>query len=241
MSDRSDSPSVTTASRIFVDDTVSRIFVGETVSRVSVGDTILEETLLRVAELAKAAICGSDMVGVTMLVAGQPRTAVSTDDVVSEVEYVEYRSGIGPCLDACADRQVQWVESTDKDDRWPAFSRAAAAQGILSSMSLPLVAHHEGIGALNCYSRTPTAFSADDERVAAPFALAAAMVLAYWDASHTGQRFGLALPSPATVEQAKGILMAAQGYRPTMGSTRFRLPQGRTAPFVVDTVPDCNN
>jgi hypothetical protein len=79
------------------------------------------------------------MVGVTMLVAGQPRTAVSTDDVVSEVEYVEYRSGIGPCLDACADRQVQWVDSTDNDDRWPTFSRAAAARGIMSSMSLPLV------------------------------------------------------------------------------------------------------
>jgi hypothetical protein len=94
---------------------------------------------------------------------------------------------------------------------------------------------------LNCYSRTASAFSADDERVAAPFALAAAMVLAYWDASHTGNRFGLALPSLATIQQAKGILMTTQGYGPTVGSTWFRLPHGRTAPFVVDIVPSCDN
>jgi putative methionine-R-sulfoxide reductase with GAF domain len=241
MSDHSDSPTVTIASRVFVDDTVSRVFVGEIVAGTSVGDTMLEETLRGVAELAKAAICGSDMVGVTMLVAGHPRTAVSTDDIVSEVECVEYRSGIGPCLDACADRQVQCVNSTDNDDRWLAFSQAAAARGIMSSMSLPLVAHHEGIGALNCYSRTATAFSADDERAAAPFALAAAMVLSYWDASHTDERFSVAPPSPATIQQAKDILTDAQGCGPITGSTWSRVPHGRTAPFVVGSAPSCVN
>jgi transcriptional regulator with GAF, ATPase, and Fis domain len=242
MSDHSDSPnaSVTTAYRVFVDDTVSRVFVGETVWRVSVGDTTLEETLRGVAELANAAIGGSDMVGVTMLMAGRPRTA-STDDTVSKVDAVQYRSGIGPCLDACADRQVRRVDSTDHDDRWPAFSRAAAARGILSTMSVPLVAHHEAIGALSCYSRTATAFSADDERVAAPFALAAAMALAYWDARHSGERLGLTLESPAAIEQAKGILMAAQGCGPSAGSTWLRLPHGTTGTFVVDVLPGCDN
>jgi hypothetical protein len=49
MSESFDSPSVTTASRVFADDTVSRVFVGETVSRISMGDTMLEKTLRRVA------------------------------------------------------------------------------------------------------------------------------------------------------------------------------------------------
>jgi hypothetical protein len=226
MSDHPDSPTacVTTASRVFVDDTVSRVFVGETLPPVSVSEITLGETLREVAKLANAAMRGSDVVSVTMLVAGRPRTAVSTDDTVSEVDDVQYHSGIGPCLDACADRQVQRVDSTDTDDRWPAFSKAAVARGILSSMSLPLVAHHQGIGALNCYSRRAAAFSADDERVAAPFALATAMVLAYWDARHTGERLGLALQSPATIEAAITILMAAQRCGPTTDSTWFRLP-----------------
>jgi hypothetical protein len=47
MFDCSDSPSasVTTVSRVFVDDTVSRVFVSETLSRASVGDSMLDETL----------------------------------------------------------------------------------------------------------------------------------------------------------------------------------------------------
>jgi hypothetical protein len=241
MSDHSDSPSVTTASRVFVDDTVSRVFVGEIGFETSVSDSMLEETLRGVAELARAAISGSDMVGVTMMAAGQPRTAASTDDIVSEIEFVEYRSGIGPCLDACANRQVQCVDSTDKDHRWLAFSQAAASRGIKCSMSLPLVAHHEGIGALNCYSRTATAFSVDDEHAAAPFALAAAMVLSYWDANHTDERSSRALPSPATIQQAKDILIAAQGCGPTMGSTGSRVPHGRTAPFALDRLPSYVN
>jgi hypothetical protein len=237
----SDSPSasVTTACRVFKDDIVSRVFVGETLSRVSVGDITLEQTLRGVATLANAAIDGSDMVGVTMLVAGRPRTAVSTDDTVSEVDDVQYRSGAGPCLDACRDRGVQRVDSVDTDDRWPAFSRAAAARGILSSMSVPLVVHHHGVGALNCYALTARAFSADDERVVAPFALAAAMALAYWDARHTGERLGLTLQSPVTIEQAKGILIAAQRCGPTADSTWFR--RGRTGTFMADVLPGCDN
>jgi len=54
---------------------------------------------------------------------------------------------------------------------------------------------------LNCYSRTG-ALSADDERTASAFAVGAAIALAYWDARHRGERLGLALQSPATIEQA---------------------------------------
>jgi GAF domain-containing protein len=244
MSDHSDSPtdSVTTAARVFVDDTVSRVFVGKAaISRVSVGDTTLAETLRAVAELANAAICGSDMVAVTTLVTGRPRTAGCTDDLACEIDDLQCRSGVGPCLDAIRGQRVIRVDSTQKDRRWPAFSRAAAARGILSGLSLPLVAYREGLGALNCYSRSATAFSVDDERAAAPFALAAAMALAYWDARHTGERLGLALESPATIEEAKGVLLAAQSCGPTTGSTWLRLPRGRTATFVVDILPGCDN
>ena len=167
MSGHSDSPSatVTTAFPVLVDGTV---FVADTVLRVLVGDTTLEETLRGVAELANVAVCGSDMVGVTMLMAGRPRTAVSTDDTVSEVEDVQYQSGIGPCLEACAERPPSgWTRPTPMTAGWVHPGRGGP--GILSSMSVPLVARHQGIGAVNCYSRRPVAFSAADECVAATF------------------------------------------------------------------------
>jgi hypothetical protein len=103
----------------------------------------------------------------------------------------------------------------------------------LSSLSCALVVHHQGIGALNCYSRNATAFSADDERTAAAFAAAAAIALAYWDARHYGERLGLAVQSPATIKQAKDILLAVQRCRPTMPSkTGLGPPGGRSEGFV---------
>jgi hypothetical protein len=220
MSEHSDAPNAcVTASRVFVGDTVSRVFISESVAGVFVGDATLEGSLRRLAILANQTISGSDMVAVTTLVAGRPRVTGFTDDLASEIDDLQCRSGAGPCPDAVRQRRVIRVDWTDKDQRWPAFSRAAAARGILSGLCLPLVVHHRGIGALNCYSRTPAAFSANDERTASACAATAAIALAYWDARHRGERLGLAVQSRATIEQAERALMDLQRCRPTNAAT----------------------
>jgi GAF domain-containing protein len=197
MSDRCDASSAeVTESRVFVGDTVSRVFISETVSGVFVGDPTLEGTLRRLAVLANETISASDMVAVTTLVAGRPRTAGFTDELASEIDDLQCQSGLGPCVDAARQKRVIRVDWTERDRRWPGFGRAAAARGILSSLSLPLVVHHRGIGALTCYSRTPAAFSANDERTASACAATAAIALAYWDARHQGERSGRAVRSP---------------------------------------------
>jgi GAF domain len=230
-----------TDSRVFVGDTVSRVFISETVSRVFVGDATLEGTLRRLAVLANQAMPGSDMVSVTTLVAGRPTTAGFTDDLASQVDDPQCQSGVGPCLDAVRCQTVMRVDSTENDQRWPTFSRAAAARGILSSLSFPLVVHHQGIGAMNCYSRT-AAFSADDERTGSAFATAAAIALAYWHARHQGERLGLALQPPATIKQAKAILKALQRFGPTIPA---RTGKGRanrsTRGFVAEILPVHDN
>jgi transcriptional regulator with GAF, ATPase, and Fis domain len=220
MSERSDAPNAgLTASRVFVGDTVSRVFISESVAGVFVGDTTLQGTLRRLAILAYQTISGADMVAVTTLVAGRPRTTGFTDDLASEIDELQCHSGAGPCPDAVRQQRVIRVDWTDKDQRWPAFGRAAASRGILSSLSVPLVVHHQGIGALNCYSRIPAAFSANDERTASACATTSAIALAYWDARRQGERLGLAVQSTATIEQAEPILMAVQRCRPTNGAT----------------------
>jgi GAF domain-containing protein len=189
----------------------------EAMSRFFVGDASLRDTLHQVSELACEAV-GADMVGITMLVDGRARTAVFTDETAPEIDAAQYETGVGPCLDAFRYQQVFRIDDMDKDEQWPPFSEAAAARGINSSMSLPLVARHEGIGALNVYSRTSAAFSDEDVAVGLQFATHAAIVLAnaqaYWDAHQLGQDMAEAMKSRATIEQAKGILMAAQRCGP---------------------------
>ncbi|MBW3614913.1 MAG: GAF and ANTAR domain-containing protein [Actinobacteria bacterium] len=74
--------------------------------------------------------------------------------------------------------------------------------------------NHEGIGALNLYSRTESGFTDADVEVGEAFATQAAIVLAnaqaYWDAYQLGVDLRTAMQSRAVIEQAKGILMATQ-------------------------------
>lgn len=66
-------------------------------SQFFVGDRSLSDTLNRVAHLANETIPSSDMVGITMLVEGRPRTAVFTDALLPEIDSSQYETGIGPC------------------------------------------------------------------------------------------------------------------------------------------------
>lgn len=183
-------------------------------ARFFVGDGTLHETLSRVAHHAEEAVPAAAMTGLTMLVEGRARTAVFTDDAAPEIDSAQYETGIGPCLDSFRHRQIFRIDDTVKDDRWPPFSEAAAAFGIRSTLSIPLVANHEGLGALNFYSKIPNGFSEEDEAVASQFGVQAAIVLAnaqaYWDAHLLSQNLATAMQSRAVIEQAKGMLMGAQ-------------------------------
>jgi GAF domain-containing protein len=183
-------------------------------SRFFVGDATLQDTLQQVSDLACAAVETADMVGLTMLVEGRAKTAVFTDADAPEIDTAQYESGSGPCLDAFRHQQVYRIDDMEKDAQWPAFSEAAAAHGVQSSMSVPLLARHEAVGALNFYSRSSPSFSDEDVEVGLQFATHAAIVLAnaqaYWDAHQLSDDLLQAMRSRASIEQAKGILMGAQ-------------------------------
>jgi GAF domain-containing protein len=184
----------------------------------ALGDGSLKETLERVIHLAQEAIPAAEMAGITMVVEGRAKTAVFTDDDAPEIDSAQYETGIGPCLDAFRHQEVFIIDDTLKEQRWGPFNEAAAAHGVRSTLSLPLVANHEGLGALNLYSCTANGFGEDDVTVGTQFATQAAIVLAnaqaYWDAHQLSEDLATAMKSRAVIEQAKGILMGAQRCGP---------------------------
>lgn len=186
-------------------------------SQFFVNEGTLGDALLRVAELA-CRVAPADMAGITMLVEGRPRTGVFTDAEAPEIDEAQYETGQGPCLDAFRTGQVYRIDSTDDDDRWPAFARDAAAHGIAATLSVPIVARGESLAALNLYSRQSAAF--DDAAAArvSTFAAHAAMVLAnaqvYSDARQLNENLNQAMRSRATIDYAVGILMAHGGRSP---------------------------
>ena len=179
------------------------------VSKTSMGDT-----LLRVSQITTAALPHADMAGITLLGEdGRPKTGIFTDTDSPEIDAAQYESGKGPCLDSWREsRVIRLADMDDAADEYPEFAKAARAHGVLSTLSLPLVAGQQALGALNLYSRTKDGFSTDDEALGTDLASAAAIVLAnasaYWEASQLSEQLSQAMKSRAVIEQAKGILMA---------------------------------
>jgi GAF domain-containing protein len=184
-------------------------------TRFFVGDRSVADTLRRVAELTVDAVPSAALVGLTMMVEGRPRTAVFTDLAAPHIDQAQYETGDGPCLEAFKTGTVKRIGSTLAEGPWAEFRRVAAGHGVRSTLSMPMKVAEGPIGAMNLYSRTEHAFDEDEQAMAARFADQAAIVLAnadaYWTAQELGQNLREAMKFRGVIEQAKGMLMMAQG------------------------------
>jgi GAF domain-containing protein len=112
---------------------------------------------------------------------------------------------------------VVTIDDMDKDaEQYPEFRDTCRAHGIFSTLSLPLIVSDEGIGAFNLYAPLRNGFSEEDTGVGLDLAAAAAVVLAnasaYWSAHEHAANLTEAMRSRATIEQAKGMLMAGSAH-----------------------------
>jgi len=180
------------------------------------GEESFNATLQQVVDLTCAGIRGCMMSGITLLERSGPTTAVATSEFAAGVDALQYRINTGPCLDAYRHQVINRIPSTMRDRRWPEFSRAAAAAGVNSVLSFPLVVNADGVGALNLYSEVESGFDDEDEQVGAVFAAHASVTLAnaraYWRTDELRRNLEEALESRGVIEQAKGILIAREGY-----------------------------
>ncbi len=190
----------------------------EALATFTIGEASMADTLHRVTELSARALPPVKYTGITMLADGQVTTSVFSDPDVCEIDEAQYSAGRGPCLDSYRSGEVNAIESTATDERWPEFSRAAAAHGVGSTLSLPLLAGDRSMGALNLYAEGEGAFGEEERAIAGRFAAQAAVVLAnsqtYAETRDLADNLGEALKSRATIEQAKGILMAQSPMDP---------------------------
>ena len=172
-----------------------------------------DDVLANVVSLAAQVVPGCDAASISMLPKGRPVTPVSSAELASELDHSQYESGEGPCLCAIESAAPVRVQSFAHEQRWPRFSKQAAAEGVLSVLSLPLTAQDTVLGALNLYSRRPSNFL-DAEETAALFAHQASITLfnaqALRRAQELAHQLAVALENRDVIGQAKGIIMAAQ-------------------------------
>jgi GAF domain-containing protein len=125
---------------------------------------------------------------------------------------MQFERGYGPCMDAGRTGTLLLVDDTREEGRWFDYTAQVASRGVLSSLSVPLPIQTDVIGALNCYSRTPSGFSPEAIKVAEELAdhvaVAVGNAVAYTDAATLLEQMRSALASRSVIDQAMGIVMA---------------------------------
>jgi GAF domain-containing protein len=165
----------------------------------------------QVVALAVKVLPGDLFCGITLRRDRGVMTVASSDTRASQVDEVQYGHHEGPCLHTLGTGEVVVVDDLAVDDRWAAYQMPALGHGVRSSLSLPLHADGQVIGALNIYATEAGVFGPQEQLVAGRFADEAsrALALAVRIAERTemSQHLQNALVSRAVIDQALGIIM----------------------------------
>lgn len=95
---------------------------------------------------------------ISLVGSGLTFTLVSTSEQVAALDAVQYVAA-GPCVESATSGNEIQLDDVLDEERWQHFARAAAAQDVRSTLSLPLVvAPGEIAGAVNLYAADPRAF-----------------------------------------------------------------------------------
>lgn len=168
-------------------------------------------TLKQVVEFAKRRIPGADEAAITLIRNAKAGTAASTGGMADVLDELQYETGYGPCLDAGRRNEVMHIADSAVETRWPRYLPPAIAQGLGSSLSMPVPVEHYLVGALNLYSGTRQGFSTESIALADALSLHMCAMLSQVEKvfKHRTQaeQIGQALTSRAVIEQAKGIIM----------------------------------
>jgi transcriptional regulator with GAF, ATPase, and Fis domain len=193
---------------------------------VLLGTESIEKFVHELTVQAARLIADSLSCGITISRTGRLSTVACSDDLASSVNDLQYQVGEGPCLAAV--RQACAVRADDlaAETRWPRFAPAAAARGVRSALSLPLIANDETVGALNLYALTCAAFGAAETRRAETFAenAAGALALGLRLVSYAAltDQLRASLASRAAIDQAVGIIMGRERCSQDKAFARLR-------------------
>jgi GAF domain-containing protein len=163
------------------------------------------------ATLTVRVLPGELSCGITVRRDHQAITVASSDARASQVDEIQYGHHQGPCLHSLATGEEVLIDDLAADERWGDYQMPALGHGVRSSLSLPLRAEGQVIGALNIYASQPRAFGPPEQLLAGGFADEAsrALALAVRIAERTemSRHLQTALASRAVIDQALGILM----------------------------------
>ncbi|GAA2019494.1 GAF and ANTAR domain-containing protein [Pseudokineococcus marinus] len=175
----------------------------------------LAQVAARAVRAGARSLPGVDGLAVLVVEEGRTRAAAFEGADAAVLDERALDAGPGPVLEAATTGGAVHVDTARPPEHLAPYASAAARRGLRSVVALPLPGAGGPVGALALCSRETgapdaTALAVADEvaRCAGPV-LANAVALAA--ARERAEQLTAAMASRATIEQAKGVLMARRG------------------------------
>ena len=169
-------------------------------------EATVADTVERVLEFARTAVDCSHASVVLAHARRRIETVASTHPDLAALDATEMDLHEGPDLSVVRGVNSVIVDDTHSEQRWPAWSAAAAEAGFRSMMGVRLYTSERTMGSLNLYDSRPHHFSDNDLQVAHVLARHAA--IAMWRVQESDHLWR-AIDARKLIGQAQGILMAS--------------------------------
>ena len=154
------------------------------------------------------------------------RNAAVSDERLAHLEDLQIKHFEGPCIDAYESRALVCVEDLTADSRWPSFSADALERGVHAVMASPIPYNQQPVGVVAVVSERAHPWTPEGELAVMAFTdLAALLIASMMQATTQTELAGQlqrALDSRTLIEQAKGVLMAQNGWDARTAYERLR-------------------
>ena len=143
-------------------------------------------------------------------------TLAASSKEIALLDAIQYLAG-GPCVDAADSKEVRACgqEALLDERSWQLFASAAAAAGVASTLTLPIIDGGRVSGTVNLYGASQSAFNGHHEEIAELFSAWAPGAVSNADLSFRTREQARQAPEElrrrSRIDIAVGILCAAEG------------------------------
>lgn len=193
---------------------------------------------------ALTAVSGAQAAGITVKRGDQFRTVAPSEDLVEQVDKIQYELRSGPCVDAIQDNTIYRTGRLEDDPRWPEFGRQAADEtGVHSMIGLRLFfgdvdATDETVASLNIYSTEHDAFDDNSAVTGSIFATHAALALSRARSQEQVDNLRRAQESNREIGMAMGVLMSRHALTQSQAFDLLRIASQHTHRKLRDIAAD---
>jgi PAS domain-containing protein len=191
-------------------------------TRLPLVSTSVVDLLTRVARLCQLAFVPPVAVSISV---GDPAAPdlLATDSLLAQaVDGAQVVAGEGPCALAWAEHKTVVSEAIAADPRWPRLSARLTSHPpdgpVVSAVAVPVTSGEVAMGALNLYGADHALVCPESVEAAEMLSATISAILHEAEAKSELERMSTqlqeALDSRATIDQAKGIVMAMEGCGP---------------------------